>query len=101
MNESMAAIDLYSPIDVDTLPDDPMVLKQLLLELLKLLKTETKRREQVERNMDLLIRRLNTPRGYSPAEGQQVLFDVNGAAEPGPAETAIQPKGANAPTTKT
>jgi hypothetical protein len=100
MNESMAAIDFYSPIDVDALPDDPMVLKQLLLELLKLLKTETKRREQVERNMDLLIRRLSQSRGHTPAEGQQVLFEINGDAEPTPAGP-LQAKNANDSSTKT
>src|SRR5262245_57321772 len=94
MNESMAAIDLYSPIDVDTLPDDPAVLKQLLLELLKLLKSETRRREQVKRNMDLLIRQLNKPRGQQPAEGQQVLFDTSGASEPDPAGPAVAPEAA-------
>jgi hypothetical protein len=89
MTESTAAIDFYSPIDPATLPNDPMVLKQLLLELLKVLKSETKRREEVERNMDLLIRQLNKPRGLKPGEGQQVLFDVSGPAEPVSAEPSV------------
>ncbi|MBM3564476.1 MAG: hypothetical protein FJX48_15415, partial [Alphaproteobacteria bacterium] len=55
-------VDLYSPLDPDALPDDPAVLKQILLQLVAMLRKETKRREEVERDMHLLLRKLTAPR---------------------------------------
>lgn len=69
-------VDLYSPLDPDALPDDPVVLKQMLAQLVSMLRSETKRREQVERNLDQLLRKLTAPKSTSPAPGQKVLFDV-------------------------
>jgi transposase len=69
-------VDLYSPLDPDALPDDPVVLKQMLVQLVSMLRSETKRREQVERNLDQLIRKLTAPKSTAPAPGQKVLFDV-------------------------
>ena len=39
-----------------------------------MLRSETKRREQVERNLDQLLRKLTTPKSTAPAPGQKVLF---------------------------
>jgi hypothetical protein len=93
-------VDLYSPLDPSALPDDPVLLKQLLVQLLSLLRKETKRREDVERNMDLLLRKLTTTRSEPPSAGQLQLFETiaaeisaavkNDAA--GTADTAAEPK---------
>ncbi len=81
-------VDLYSPLDPAALPDDPAVLKQILLQLVAMLRKETKRREDVERNMDLLLRKLTAPKSLPACAGQQTLFDVQGPLdEPPPAPT--------------
>jgi hypothetical protein len=67
-------VDLYSPLDPSALPDDPVLLKRLLVQLLSLLRRETKRREDVERNMDLLLRKLTATRGGSASPDQLNLF---------------------------
>jgi len=69
-------VDLYSPLDPSALPNDPVLLKQLLVQLLSLLRMETKRREDVERNMDLLLRKLTSARSESPSAGQLPLFET-------------------------
>ena len=51
--------DLTSLLDLSQLPDDPSVLKQLLAQLLLLVRKETKRREEVERAIDALLRSLH------------------------------------------
>src|SRR6186997_1628002 len=68
--------DLYSPLDPSALPDDPALLKQLLLQLIALLRKETKRREDVERNMDLLLRKLTAGKSVASSPGQLNLFDT-------------------------
>src|SRR6266850_6126647 len=68
-------VDLYSPLDPSALPNDPVLLKQLLVQLLSLLRKETKRREDVERNMDLLLRKLTSARSEPPSAGQLQLFE--------------------------
>lgn len=70
-------VDLYSPIDPDALPDDPALLKGILVQLLSMLRSETKRREEVERNLDLLLRKLSSSKTVAPSAGQKTLFDVN------------------------
>jgi transposase len=67
-------VDLYSPLDPSALPDDPVLLKKLLVQLISLLRRETKRREDVERNMDLLLRKLTSTRGESASPDQLNLF---------------------------
>lgn len=69
-------VDLYSPLDPAALPDDPVILKQILIQVISLLRKETKRREQVERNLDVLLRKLTSTKSHEPAPGQKVLFDV-------------------------
>lgn len=83
-------VDLYSALEPGDLPDDPAVLKQLLLQLLSLLRKETKRREEVERNMDALLKKLRSFKSPAPCAGQKLLFDPHAlagedqAAEQGP-----------------
>src|SRR5262245_43183004 len=69
-------VDLYSPLDPSSLPDDPMVLKKLLVQLLSLLRKETKRREEVERNMDLLLRKLTSVKSDPASPDQLNLFET-------------------------
>jgi len=91
-------VDLYSPLDPDALPDDPAVLKQILLQLVAMLRKETKRREEVERDMHLLLRKLTAPRSLPASEGQPMLFDMNGLLdEQVPAPPIPEAKTAEAP----
>src|SRR5262245_17041345 len=69
-------VDLYSPLDPSSLPDDPMVLKKLLVQLLSLLRKETNRREEVERNMDLLLRKLTSVKSDPASPDQLNLFET-------------------------
>jgi transposase len=69
-------VDLYSPLDPSELPNDPVLLKKMLVQLLSLLRKETKRREDVERNMDLLLRKLTSARSEPPLSGQLQLFET-------------------------
>jgi transposase len=70
-------VDLYSPLDPAALPDDPAVLKQILVQLVTMLRKETKRREEVERNLDVLLRKLTAPKSLPACAGQKTLFDVH------------------------
>lgn len=84
-------VDLYSPLDPDALPDDPVVLKRMLMQLVSMLRSETKRREQVERNLDQLLRKLTAPKSTTPAPGQKVLFDVEELFDPNASVTLPEP----------
>ena len=79
-------VDLYSPLDPSALPNDPVLLKQMLVQLLALLRKETKRREDVERNMDLLLRKLMSARSEPPSADQLQLFETIAAEIPVPAQ---------------
>ena len=79
-------VDLYSPLDPSALPDDPVALKRLLMQLLALLRKETKRREEVERNMDLLLRKLTSARSEPVSAGQMQLFETIAAPGSSPAQ---------------
>jgi hypothetical protein len=45
-----------------TLPDDPVILQQMVLELLAALRNERHQNEQLQHRLDLLLRRLYGPR---------------------------------------
>ena len=68
-------LDLSSLLNLSTLPDDPLVLKQLLAQLILLLRKETKRREEVERAIDALLRNLRRGTTLPDCPGQGRLFD--------------------------
>lgn len=74
-------VDLYSALDPSDLPDDPVVLKQLLLQLLATLRKETKRRAEVERSMDVLLKQLRRIKSPPACAGQGLLFDVQALAD--------------------
>jgi len=67
-------LDLSSLLDLSQLPDDPLVLKQLLAQLLLLVRKETKRREEVERAIDALLRNLQRSKTLPDCPGQGRLF---------------------------
>jgi transposase len=78
--------------DLESLPDDPVVLKQMILQLFEALQEARHDRERIEHHMDMLLRRLygRTSEKFDPRQG--VLFDVSrenveetpAAAEPNP-----------------
>ena len=68
-------MDLTSLLDLSTLPDDPLVLKQLLAQLILLVRKETKRREEVERAIDALLKSLQRGKTLPDCPGQGRLFD--------------------------
>ena len=57
------------------MPDDPLVLKQLLAQLILLVRKETKRREEVERAIDALLKSLQRGKTLPDCPGQGRLFD--------------------------
>ena len=67
--------------DLALLPDDPAVLKQLVVQLLEELQKANARLERQEHHMDLLRRRLygSTSEKFDPR--QSVLFDAQGSEE--------------------
>ncbi len=77
-------LDLSSLLEVSKLPDDPSVLKQLLAQLILLVRKETKRREEVERAIDTLLKNLQRGKTLPECPGQGRLFDEASVA--GPAE---------------
>jgi len=93
-------VDLYSPLDPSALPDDPVLLKRMLVQLLSLLRKETKRREDVERNMDLLLRKLTSARFEPPSAGQLQLFQTIAAEISPPVKNDLATQGATEPEPK-
>jgi transposase len=73
--------------DPASLPDDPAVLKQMIAELLRALRTERRDRKAVEERLDALLRRLYAPRPTPSNPDQLLLFadvgdDPSAAAAP-------------------
>jgi transposase len=67
--------------DLATLPDDPAVLKQLILQLFEVLQKERHDRERLEQHIHLLLKRLygSTSEKFDPR--QSLLFDSRPGAE--------------------
>jgi transposase len=63
-----------SSVDISGLPDDPAVLKQMIAELLRALRSERKDRQDVQQRLDALIRRLYGPRPTPDNPDQALLF---------------------------
>lgn len=68
----------------EQLPDDPEVLKRMILELLATLQREQHDKQQLRDRLDLLLRRLYGPRSERVNPDQLLLF-----AEPDPAATTV------------
>jgi hypothetical protein len=63
-----------SAINVAALPDDPAVLKQMIIELLRALRTERHDRQSLEQRLDALLRRLQGSRSGPDNPDQPSLF---------------------------
>jgi transposase len=85
-----------SPIDTSALPDDPLVLKQMIAELIRALRSERRDREALQQRLDALLRRLYAPRG-EPVDPQQPLLFAPAAEmappSPPPMSSGEQPSG--------
>jgi len=68
------------------LPDDPVILKRMILELLETLKTTRRQNDQLHHRLDQLLRRLYGPRAEKFDPHQPFLFPAMPA--PAPPETA-------------
>jgi len=73
--------------DPALLPDDPAVLKQLVVQLLEELRKAQARLERQEHHMHLLLKRLYGSTSEKLAPGQGVLFDL----EPGEDAASVDP----------
>ncbi len=85
------------PADATLLPDDPAVLKQLVVQLLKELQRKRSARERLEHHMHLLLKRLygSTSEKRDPRQGD--LFDSHGNGDDKVEETAASAPNAAAP----
>lgn len=78
-----------------SLPDDPQLLKQLAVQQHEQLVTSQRKIEQLERRLDLLLRRLYGPRSERVDPNQLPLFDAS--AEATPVAVAPEPTAASEP----
>ena len=86
IHKGMSTDGLPQP-DPALLPDDPRVLKQLVMQLLDELQKANARLERQEHHMHLLLKRLYGSTSEKLAPGQGVLFD----AQAGVQEAAVSP----------
>jgi transposase len=71
------------------LPDDPVILQQMIRELLHLLQSERRDREHLQHRLDQLLKRLYGPRSEHRHPDQPLLFDEpNDLAPPAPTPPA-------------
>lgn len=88
-------------VDPATLPDDPAILKPLVLQLLTALQEERSRIQRLEHHMDLLVRRMYGRSSEKLDPRQGLLFDPQAVAEDevvaADASTAVEPPVADAP----
>lgn len=81
--------------DTALLPDDPAVLKQLIVQLFEELQKERSARERLEHHMHLLLKRLygSTSEKFDPRQG--VLFDAQGGEPAAAASPPVPPPAAS------
>lgn len=74
-------------VDTSALPDDPAVLKQMIAELIRALRSERRDKEALQQRLDALLRRLYGPRPEPIHPNQPLLFpqDDEAPAPPPPA----------------
>jgi transposase len=88
-----AAAELPSRPAAEQLPDDPAVLKRMIVELLATLHQERRDHEAVRHRLDLLLRRLYGPRGERFDPNQPLLFaELAEGQDPAAAAAASTPK---------
>ena len=87
-----------APTAVDTaaLPDDPVVLKQMIAELLRALRSERRDREAVQQRLDAFLRRLYGPRP-APLNPDQLLLFAQTEAVPAPPEPSAAEQASGQP----
>lgn len=66
--------------DLDTLPDDPVILRQLVLQLLEALRGKDGELSKLQHHMDLLLRRLYGRSSEKLDPLQRLLFDALGGS---------------------
>jgi transposase len=71
--------------DPSTFPDDPAVLKQMIAELLRALRSERRDHEETQRRLDALLQRLYGPRPEPTHPNQPLLFAATDEAPTPPA----------------
>ena len=80
-------------INTEALPDDPVVLKQMIAELIRALRHERRGREDIQQRLDALLKRLYGPRPERSNPDQGSLFGEADASLPLP----LPPPPASAP----
>jgi transposase len=78
--------------DPATLPEDPAILKPLILQLYEALQQERRDRERLEHHLDLLLRKLYGRRSEKWDPRQGALFDVSDAVGDEKAEKPATPQ---------
>ncbi|HZU37518.1 MAG TPA: IS66 family transposase [Gemmataceae bacterium] len=77
------------PLTAEQLPDDPELLKSMILELLACLQQQQRDKEALEHRLSLLLQRLYGPRGERFDPNQSLLFgDPQATTDPGAAAPA-------------
>src|SRR6185437_12800119 len=73
-------------VNAESLPDDPFVLKQMIAELLRTLGKARRHEDELQRQLDALLRRLHGPRPTPANPNQPLLFpdDLPSATEVSP-----------------
>jgi transposase len=69
-----------SAVDIEALPNDPAVLKQMIAELIRALRVERRDRAEVEQRLDALLKRLHGPRPGPVNPNQPLLFPEGDAS---------------------
>jgi transposase len=94
-NAASSPVVASTPLsDTTMLPDDPIVLKQMIADLLRELRRERRDREGLQQRLDALLRRLYGPRPAADNPQQPSLFpdlDSDTAVSPEPAPTPPAP----------
>lgn len=73
----MLSTDALADLDTTQLPEDPGVLKQLVLQLYESLRSERAELEQLRQNFDALLRRVWGPKSEKANPNQPLLFDIS------------------------
>lgn len=88
-------------VDTSALPDDPAVLKQMITELIRALRSERRDREAVQQRLDAMLRRLHSPRPGPNNADQPLLFaDGDPVPEPPAPSPREEPAGQRGRTNK-
>src|ERR1700710_2230794 len=100
MSEDAHPTSPETPADpAAALPDDPVILRQMVLELLAALRDTRRQNDELQHRLDLLLRRLYGPRTERFDPNQPLL--IPDAFEPAAPETSAvdppQPEPENAP----